>query len=75
MYVLSNFNLITQLYHAPSHIKYCEPETDISCINANYRLVTPRDLPQMARGGLWGHHQALLGVLNLYFSNTMQIRS
>ena len=58
-----------------NHIKYCEPETDTSCTNANYRLVTPRDLPQMARGGLWGHHQALLGVLDLYFFNTMQMRS
>jgi hypothetical protein len=34
-----------------NHIKYCEPETDISCTNAVYRLMTPRDLPHMTHGG------------------------
>ena len=44
------------------HIKYCEPQTDISCTNAVYRLVTPRNLFHLTRGTPWGQWQAVWGV-------------
>ena len=48
------------------HIKYCEPQTDISCINADYRRMTPREVPHMTRGAAWDHLQAMLGVDRLF---------
>jgi hypothetical protein len=48
------------------HIKFCEPQTDISCINADYRRMTPREVPHMTRGAAWDHLQAMLGVDRLF---------
>ena len=48
------------------HIKYCEPQTDISCINADYRRMTPREVPHVTRGAAWDHLQAMLGVDRLF---------
>jgi hypothetical protein len=53
------------------HIKYCEPQTDISCMNAVYRRMTPRDVPHMTRETAWDHLQAMLGVDKFFLKSTM----
>jgi hypothetical protein len=61
-----NIICVDALLPSPAHIKFCEPQTDISCINADYRRMTPREVPHMTRGAAWDHLQAMLGVDRLF---------